>query len=190
MAPWNNAVDGPIEEAFANACLSREEIASSTSTSSTYEVRELLVQILRAWTRLDKGGVIVASQSGSVFQAIEFYGPHKPVAVEIQYCVGKNRRDAEAFLRGEDILLITCSDITAAALRAHLHQSLSSSGAVDVGSGLRLQEGLMKPIAPVGSGVRGLKGPKLTAPSEAKWQLSHIAALVVALVAVYLALRK
>jgi hypothetical protein len=189
MVSWNNAVDGPIEEAFAYACLSREEIESSSSTSSSYEVRELLVQILRAWTRLDKGGVIVANQSGSMFQGIEFCGPHKPVAVEIQYCIGKNRRDAEAFLRGEDILLITCSDITAAVLRVHLHQSLSSSGAVDAGSGLRLQEGLMMPIAPVESGAEGLT-PRLTAPSEAKWHLSHIAALVVALAAVYLALRK
>jgi MYND finger len=166
MSGWERT-RGHFEEAWVNACLTPHEQRSDGSSTSNNSIndpgltlRKLLVAIVRAWTSDRKGGVIVKNRSQTLFQAIEFYGPVlPPAAVDIQYCRGPQLAQARAFLRGEEIEEIECSDATAKQFQEHVLKSLRTAGHCDIGSGLILYEGRLQAISPpsrVANGGRGL----------------------------------
>lgn len=145
---------GSFEESFVNACLTPQERDGGNNSTNDpgYTIRKLLVSIVRAWTRDGKGGVIVKFDNGnlSLFQAIEFYGPvNNPLSVDIQYCEGPTLSQARAFLRGEEIEEIEVSRETSLKFLEHVKKSVRSTGNCDLGSGLLLYQGRLKPISPL-----------------------------------------
>ena len=109
-------------------------------------LNEILAQLALAWTEFggDSTAVIVSNDTGTCFQAIEFYdlatGAQGESLVRIQYAVSADLKQAEAFLREETIRMISCSDLLADLLKAHILARSFTQGDIDLISGLRLYD--------------------------------------------------
>ena len=116
--------------------------------SPTLPERKLLVDIVEAWTKYNKGGVIVCSASSKLFLAVEFYGPGDDGTVKVEYVCATTRKAVSDFLRDEEIMLFDCSDEVARKLHQHIIKHSTSRGLVDVASGCKIYDGHLAPIAP------------------------------------------
>jgi uncharacterized membrane protein YgcG len=169
---WNDAIDGPIEEAFWNHSFTFDELkeymcryngsplsmpsenddSSSSPPYSTVEARLLLMKIVMAWTRDGDGAVILHSERSTKYLAIEFNSPYKrntQPMIAISFAIGYYKQDAETFLHGETTQTIQASSRAVNAVQHHIVKSCAGKGLTDVRSSLLLFNGRLSPIPPM-----------------------------------------
>ena len=162
---WDNESDGDRMEKLCSCMFSELEqqevggqwdrligLEGVSQRSTDFQKRHLLFRIVWASLRNGKGGVILSNTRQTKYQVFEFNGvvkggeddsvPH----IKIEYGNSPTKRDAEFFLRDEVIGYIECSDDLARALEKNIMSNVIGEGTNDVGSGLVLFQGVLRPI--------------------------------------------
>ena len=93
----------------------------------------------------------------SIIQAFEFHSPHKLIndenglyepLLQVSYVTSSSMRNAQLFLRDEEVEIITCSGDVIMELVQLFHGLFTKSGLIDFASGLTVMEGYIEPIYP------------------------------------------
>jgi hypothetical protein len=167
LPEWNTNSNGLFTDAFLKSSFTPEEReilasgstglyqnltqATKSASSINFEVRAIAMRILLEYSQHYKGGVIVKTERGTKFQAMEFIGPHEgPGSVpylQITYAIDSASIDnAMFFLRDEEYTIIEISDRAGAALETHILKNCVNRNLNDVGSGLLYHEGFLSPF--------------------------------------------
>eukprot|EP00978_Attheya_sp_CCMP212_P017667 scaffold47334_cov43-Attheya_sp.AAC.1 len=151
LEQWCLETDGPIADAFLHwTFASGNEIIGGTDADPEKDAHCLLMRIVRAHVVDGMGGVILQNTRETKFQAIEFNCPLKShngaPLIHISYAIGPDKEGAQYFLRGEDLSILKCTDKCSVQLEQHILSTCKGEGSNDVGSGLLLYEGYLKPM--------------------------------------------
>jgi len=150
LEQWCLETDGPIADSFLHWTFASGDEIIGGNDDPEKDAQSLLMRIVRAYVVDGMGGVILQNTRETKFQAIEFNCPMKShngePLIQISYAIGPDKEGAQYFLRGEELAILKCTDECSVQLEQHILSTCKGAGLNDVGSGLLLYEGYLKPM--------------------------------------------
>ena len=92
--------------------------------------------------------IIHAFEFNSFYKLINNENENYDPLLQVSYVISSSMKNAQLFLRDEEVEIITCSENVTMELARLFHGLFTKSGLVDFASGLTVMEGYIKPIYP------------------------------------------